>query len=98
MIYDIQYLGVDASRIRVSTEMVLFSVWPGFSRSCPFSYPHIHKHSYGNFQAIAVLLAHLLHSPANANIWSEAAGFPELAPHSSKPKEACIIATAVHAF
>lgn len=37
-------------------------------------------------------------SSANANLSSEAAGFPELAPRSSKLKEACIIATAVHAF
>lgn len=35
---------------------------------------------------------------ANANISSKAAGFPELAPRSSKLKEVCIIATAVHAF
>ena len=47
---------------------------------------------------LGVLLACLLRSSANANMWSEAAGFPELAPRSSKPKEACIIATAVHAF
>lgn len=92
------YLGVDSSTISVTAETVFFSLWPGFFRSCLVFYPHIHQHSYGISKAIAVLLARLPHSSANANIWSEAAGFPELAPRSSKPKEACIIATAVHAF
>lgn len=91
------YLGVDVEKINVTAETVLFSLWPGFSRSFCFLYSYS-PNSDGNLKAIAMLLASLLRSSANANIWSEAAGFPELAPRSSKPKEACIIATAVHAF
>lgn len=47
---------------------------------------------------LSVVLACLVCHFANVNISYKAVGFAEEAPCTSKHKEPCIIATAVHAF